>query len=50
MLLRLNTNISTILILIILQVVWYYSTRKYDKIFCKTLKLQDAKYIIEVFI
>lgn len=44
----LNTDISTALILIILQAVQYYSTRRYDKIPCRTSKLRGAEYVTEV--
>ena len=44
----LNDDVSTVLILIILQAVQYYSTGRYDKIPCRTSKLRGAEYVSEV--
>ena len=45
---RLNDDVSIVLILIIFQVVQYYSTEQYDKIPCRISKLYSAEYVFKV--
>lgn len=47
---KLSKDINIILILTILQAIQYYATGQYNKFFCRTWKLRNAKYVSKVII